>query len=94
MLSEDGDAEGKIKNILKEFADHSTSLSHNRHISAEKAASLGLNITMMEDDQELQDIILSLHHVNAITAQRSSVIKFIVNQDNVGQFLNVKETVK
>ena len=50
MLSDDGDT--KATRILGEMADHALTLSHSRHISADRARDLGIDVTALEDDQE------------------------------------------
>lgn len=41
----------------------------------------GLKITEMEEDQELQDIVLSVHHASALTVANTPVVKITENQD-------------
>ncbi len=81
MLAKDADKETKIEKILKEFADHATNLSHSRHISAEKCKELGLNVEMMEDDQALQDLVLTVHHCYMHTLSGAPALKIIENQN-------------
>ena len=55
---------------------------HNRHLSAEKCSSVGLKISMMEDDDVLQDLVLSLHHhAYMITFDSSAAAKIIENHN-------------
>ena len=62
MFLADEDAEGKIERILKELGDHALTKSHARHMSASRCREMGLHIVDLEDDQELQDAVLSAHH--------------------------------
>ena len=81
---EDGGAvEKKIKGIKNELADHAVNLSHNRHISAERCKEIGLKIEMLEDNQELQDAALSVHHCYMHTLSHTSVFKIIENHEGV-----------
>ena len=72
-----------IKNILGEFSDHGKNKSHARHISKEKCKSLGLQIIDMEDDNDLQDLILTTHHAFMHTFSHSGAIKIVENQMGV-----------
>ena len=75
--------DGGNKNIIIEtFSDHSNSKSHNRHISKDKCKEVGLNIEDMETDQNLQDLILTLHHCYMIFFDMTHVVKIIEN--NIG----------
>lgn len=79
----DGDKEGETKadKIIQELGNHALTKSHSRHISISKAKEIGLKIVTMEDDQELQDKILSLHHICMQTLESGPAIKLIENQD-------------
>ena len=46
----------KVDLVLKTFADHETQKTHRRHISKKECEDLGLNITSLESDQELQAV--------------------------------------
>jgi ATP-dependent protease ClpP protease subunit len=52
--------------VLKELGSHSLTLSHARHIEHKKAKAIGLNVTRLEDDQQLQDAVLTVHHLSTI----------------------------
>ena len=39
-----------------------TTKVHARHIHADEALNIGLNIVPLEADDELQDLVLSIHH--------------------------------
>jgi hypothetical protein len=73
----------KIEAIADALGKQSTSKSHNRHISQERALKLGLNIERLEEDGRLQDIILSLHHALTITFAQTGVTKIVENHNGV-----------
>ena len=77
------DKKTKIRKIIKELGDHSVNLSHNRHIPAEKCKELGLKVGMMEEDQELQDLILTIHHCYTHTFSGTQALKVIENHQGV-----------
>jgi ATP-dependent protease ClpP protease subunit len=71
--------ESQTKKILKEFSDHKTNKSHARHISKEKCKEIGVSIIDMEDDNELQDLILTVHHSFMHTFSNSTATKIVEN---------------
>ena len=83
MLKDDPDKEKKANDIVKALSNHGETYSHNRHLHAEYLKSLGLKIIDMEDDNEIQDLILSVHHAATITMTNTSSIKIIENQNGV-----------
>jgi len=87
MFSKDDDADNKIEAIIKELVDHSVSLAHNRHLSSSKCHEIGLNIKKLEDDQELQDKVLSVHHIYYHTLGSSTAFKIIENSNGMAFIL-------
>lgn len=68
------------KKILKEFGDHKENKSHARHISTERCKEIGLKIVEMEKNQELQELILTIHHAYMHTFAHSTATKIVENQ--------------
>lgn len=77
-----GDKE-KVKKIIDTFANHSKQKSHSRHISKQKCIDVGLTITSLEDNQELQDAVLTTHHAFMHTFSNSNTVKIIENHMGV-----------
>jgi hypothetical protein len=71
--------ETKTKKILKEFSDHKTNKSHARHISKEKCKEIGVSVVDMEADNDLQDLILTVHHSFMHTFSHSTATKIVEN---------------
>lgn len=60
---------------------HANSAMHNRHITADVAEKRGLVIRRLEEDSELQDIVLTIHHAYMATFERSGAKKMIENSN-------------
>lgn len=71
----------KIGNIVKTLNDHADSKTHGRHFDVVFCKNMGLKIINMEEDQELQDKILSVHHSYVHTLAATSAVKIIENQE-------------
>lgn len=69
-----------IEQIISKLNEHDDSKVHGRHLSADFCSSIGLKINMIEDDNVLQDKILSLHHAYMITIDATHAVKLIENQ--------------
>lgn len=65
------------------LGSHESSKVHGRHYRYDECKENGLVISLMEDDNELQDRILSLHHCYIITFENSPAVKIISN--NLGK---------
>lgn len=70
-----------IEDIKDTFLDHNNSYSHSRHISKDDCRKAGLNITDLENNQDLQENVLSLHHCYMILIDMINVSKIVENQD-------------
>lgn len=73
----------KIEKVADLLGKQSTSKSHNRHISPDVATSLGMKVVRLEDDNALQDLVLTLHHALTITFAHTGAVKIIENQKGV-----------
>lgn len=73
----------KVKPILRMFSDHKHQKSHARHISKRQCVDVGLTISSLEDDQVLQDAVLTTHHAFMHTFSHTAAVKVIENQHGV-----------
>lgn len=69
----------KIKGV---FLNHNKSYSHSRHLSKQDCKDAGLNVIDLEENQELQDVLLSLHHCYMILLDKFLISKIVEN--NIG----------
>lgn len=80
-------AENKADNVVENIGSHALTKSHSRHLHIDYLRNLGLNITTLEDNAELQDKVLSIHHSTMITISSTKAAKIIENQNGVS-FIN------
>lgn len=81
MLSGDPDATVKADAIVTGLSDVDDNKSHARHIHIEKCEALGLKIERLEDDQELQEAVLTVHHCFMHSLSVSGAAKLVENQN-------------
>lgn len=79
MFSKDKLADTKIKSIKQLLGDQTISKAHSRHIGFRQAKSAGLKVKPLERDNELQDLVLSLHHLLCLTFLQTSTVKIFAN---------------
>lgn len=83
MFKDDEKGEVKSKYIADQLSDHSYYKSHGRHIGITQAKTLlGLKISKLEDNQTLQDRVLSVFHATTHTFDATSTAKII--ESNTG----------
>ena len=79
MFEGRSDAHSVAERIVKTLGDADEHKAHERHISAAKCQELGLNVKMLEQDNDMQDIVLTLHHCFMHTLMNSPAFKIIEN---------------
>ena len=79
MLKDDKD---NLNRAVTFLGSHENSKVHGRHYQHSECIKNGLKIKLMEDDNTLQDLILSVHHSFMITFQQTSAVKIISNDQN------------
>jgi len=83
MLEGREDAEQVADKILEELGDHARTKSHSRHLSLRKCREMELTVNALEDDKNLQDAVLSVHHCCIHTLAGTGAFKIIQNHNGV-----------
>lgn len=81
MFAGQQDAAAKAKAIADWLGSHNEFNSHGRHLSRQELHTKGLNVKNLEDDQQLQDAVLSVFHATTHTFTIANVVKIIENQN-------------
>jgi hypothetical protein len=76
LSKEDQDA--KILAITQVFANNE-GRAHNTHIQYQQCVDVGLRVLRLEDDQKLQDLVLTLHHCYMHSLSNTTAFKIIEN---------------
>lgn len=79
MFVRDTDGHQRAAKIATYLSEHDNFKSHGRHIDPKTAKELGLAVYDLEQDQEFQDLVLSVFHATTITCDGTGVMKIIEN---------------
>jgi hypothetical protein len=79
MFCGDPNATTKAQTIVDALSDHNKTKTHSRHISIDECQSLGLKVSELEKDQDLQDLVLTVHHSYMHTFGHTNAIKIVEN---------------
>lgn len=83
MFKGENNAQRKASNLVKKYLNnHKDSKTHDRHFDIEKCKSFGLKIYEIENDNDLQELILSIHHATMISIDIVAPLKIIESQLN------------
>lgn len=77
-LSED-EKQQKIASVIQRLTEYDQVKLHERQINYNEAREIGLKIGLIEDDQRLQDLVLTVHHCFMHTISNTAAIKLIEN---------------
>lgn len=89
MLENDPTAVVKAASIVDVFTSKQTHHSHARHLHREECAATGLTIGHLEDDQTVQELVLSIHHAFMATLHSVNVAKITENDAGRGKIIFV-----
>lgn len=79
MLSGEKDACEKGAKIAKHFNDAGVHKSHGRRIDREEARTHGVKVLDLEEEQALQEAVLTAYHLATILFQKSPAAKLIAS---------------
>ena len=77
MLSDADGADEAAESLAEELTDYEKFKIHNRHLHRDKARELGMEVSDLEDDDELQDLVLTIYHATTLTHDNHSIAKII-----------------
>lgn len=69
----------KVEAIVGAIGSHDETLSHSRHLPPERCHELGLKIVKLEEDEELQEAVLEVHHSFILTFSNTQASKIVEN---------------
>jgi ATP-dependent protease ClpP protease subunit len=71
-------AAAKVRDRLTDLGENK---GHDRHFHIKECRDMGLTVTALEADAQLQDLVLTIHHCFMHTLANTQAIKIIENQD-------------
>ena len=71
------DAQETARSVAKHFNDAKAHKSHGRRVDIAEAASVGVVTERLEDDQTLQEAVLTAYHLVTIIFEHSSAVKVL-----------------
>ena len=93
MFAGEADGDAKANAILIGLGSHAITLAHDRHISLRRATDMGLKVIPLEENEELQDAVLSVHHLFIQTLSETAAYKLIENHKGVALIQQVQQVI-
>ncbi|MCO5111242.1 MAG: hypothetical protein M9929_10410 [Burkholderiaceae bacterium] len=79
MFAGEPDAEAKATHVVECLSSRDNNREHARHLHAERCREIGLKITSLEEDQNIQDLVLTIHHACGFSMAQMNWAKLIEN---------------
>jgi ATP-dependent protease ClpP protease subunit len=96
MFNGESKAAAKAATVVRRLTDYSKNKSHDRPIHYEECAQMGLRVKRLEDDPEMQDTVLSVHHCYMHAFMNGTAFKIIENHKGAAlvkqQLVNSKQS--
>lgn len=81
MFADQSDPAVKAGSVAEHFNDASAHKSHGRRIDYNEVKSLGVTVERLEDDQDLQEAVLTVYHLMTIIFEHSPSTKMIAGSN-------------
>jgi hypothetical protein len=81
MFAGKSDARARAANVVKKLTNFTGNRSHARHIHYDECKKIGLDVELIEDDQDLQSLILTVHHCYMHALMNTPSFKIIENHN-------------
>ena len=78
------DSDRQAREVAAYFNSEDVHLNHGRRIGVEECAGQGLTVERLEDDQGLQDEVLTAYHLLTIVFEQSAAVKIVRNHEGQG----------
>ncbi len=79
MFDKEAQAAKKAERIVEALTNYNENKTHSKHIPMDKCQELGLAVKAVEDDQEFQDLLLTVHHCYMHSLMNTPAYKIIEN---------------
>lgn len=81
MFADDDEQQEKIDSIISALTEYDEVKLHERQIGYKEARDIGLKVELLEDDDDLQNLVLTVHHCFTHTLANTLAFKIIENQN-------------
>lgn len=81
MFHGDKAGRAKARAIVRHLTDYRGNKTHERHIGFDESRKMGLKMVALEDDDTLQDLVLTIHHCYMHALTNTGSFKIIENHE-------------
>jgi len=93
MLAGQENAIGRADQIVASLSNAAVNKAHNKHIHIDQIRDLGITVEVLEEDQDLQDAVLSVHHAFSHTMSSSTALKIVESHEGKAAVRHIQQPV-
>jgi len=93
MLAGQENAVERADQIVASLSNAAVNKAHNKHIHIDQIRDLGITVEVLEDDQNLQDAVLSVHHAFSHTMSSSTALKIVESHEGKAAVRHIQQPV-
>lgn len=93
MLAGQAMAGERAEQIVASLSSAAVNKAHDKHIPIDQIRDLGISVEVLEDDQNFQDAVLSVHHAFVHTMSSSTALKIVENHEGKAAVRHVQQPV-
>jgi hypothetical protein len=94
MFADQPDSANRAQAVVNALSSAAINKAHNKHLGIERMREIGITVEQLEDDPDLQDATLSVHHCFMHTMASTTAIKVVENQDGKASVRHVAQQVQ
>jgi len=80
MFADANEPKRKAQDVASRLSSSTLNKNHSKHLHFEECQNYGLNVVPLENDQQLQELVLAVHHAYTHTTTNTAAIKIVENQ--------------
>jgi hypothetical protein len=77
LLADKPEPQSAAEELASDLTDYEEFKVHSRHLHRNKAREHGFEITDLEEDDDLQDLVLTLYHATTLAHDTKGIVKII-----------------
>jgi hypothetical protein len=78
--------------IVRALSSAQVNKTHNKHLPIDRLQALGIKVEALEDDQDFQEAVLTVHHCYIHTMTNTAALKIVENQNGRALVRNAQQT--
>lgn len=94
MFADGLDGRDRASSVVAALSSAELNKAHNKHLGIDRVREIGVSVEQLEDDQALQDAVLTVHHCFMHTMTNTTAIKVVENHEGKAAVRHVAQPMQ